>query len=137
LEGTTWGPGLLGSQPNKPNIRNFIKCILKVMVCSPDYYAFPYAMMLPASFLWRLIIYWYKKIVCFFMTLDGYPVGIMEKNFTQHFGKWNTQRRFSSSMFMFGESISYSFDNHRQSIYEVRLFVCFVCTYEIHWTGML
>jgi hypothetical protein len=68
------------------------------------------------------------------MTLDGYRVGIMEKNFTQHFGKWNTPRRFSSSMFMFGESITYSFDNHRQSIYEGRLFVC---TYEIHQTGML
>jgi len=63
-------------------------------------------MILPASFLCRLIIYWYKNCF-FFMTLDGYHVGIMEKNFTQHFGKWNTQRRFPSSMFMFGESITY------------------------------
>jgi len=61
-----------------------------------------------------------KNCFFFFMTLDGYPVGIMEKKFTQHFGKWNTQRRFSSSMFMFGESITYTFDNHRQSIYEGR-----------------
>jgi len=76
--------------------------------------------MFPASFFWRLIIYWYKKNDFFFMTLDGYPMGIMEKKFTQHFGKWNTQRRFSSSMFMFGESITYSFDDHRQSTYEGR-----------------